>query len=310
MSSYGITSDVRLAAQVLQDGGIVGMPTETVYGLAALARNEQAVSRVFDTKGRPRNHPLIVHVSSLDEAMNWGVFNDSAIALAQAFWPGPLTLLLPRTSIVPDWVTGGRDTVAIRVPSHSVAQELLRAVSDGVVAPSANKFGKVSPTTALHVRDDLGDDVDLILEGGQSEVGIESTIVESTDSFQILRPGKISFEEIARVVHQIPNATEGPSRAPGMLESHYAPDAHVVIVESLDSAQNEIAALSHLHSTRLLYFEDVNEYAEKLYQELRRADRDGIQTVIAVSAPSIGIGSAVNDRLAKAAAHRSSGQSI
>lgn len=304
MSSYGISTDVSLAAQVLHGGGIIGMPTETVYGLAALARDEQAVYRVFETKGRPRNHPLIIHVSSLDEAVKWGQFNQMATALAEAFWPGPLTLLVPRTSLVPDWVTGGRNTVALRVPSHTVAQELLKSVSDGIVAPSANKFGKVSPTTSQHVLTDLGDDVDLILEGGPCEVGVESTIVECTDTFQILRPGMISFDDISRVAQQTPRASEGPSRAPGMLESHYAPDARVFIVDSLEDANLVLAKFEGSTTVRLLHFEDVNEYAERLYEELRAADRKGVQNVVAVRAPSTGVGVAINDRLAKAAANR------
>lgn len=303
MITHGISIDVSLAAQVLQGGGIIGMPTETVYGLAALARDEQAVYRVFDVKGRPRNHPLIIHVSSLDEAMKWGEFNDLATALAKEFWPGPLTLLVPRTSLVPDWVTGGRDTVALRVPRHTVAQELLQSVSDGLVAPSANRFGKVSPTTSKHVLTDLGDDVDLILEGGPSNVGVESTIVECTNTFQILRPGMISFDDISRVTQQTPRASEGPSRAPGMLESHYAPDARIFIVDSLQEANVELAKFDSTTS-RLLHFEDVNEYAERLYEELRDADRKGIQIVVAVRAPSTGVGSAINDRLSKAAANR------
>lgn len=304
MSSFGISTDVSLAVQVLQNGGIIGLPTETVYGLAALAQNEKAVHRIFDTKGRPRNHPLIVHVASLKDAMRFGVFNEHAIALANAFWPGPLTLLVPRTSLVPDWVTGGRDTVALRVPSHVVAQEVLQRVSDGVVAPSANKFGKVSPTSAQHVLADLGDHVDLILDGGPSEVGLESTIVECTREFQILRPGKISTEDITQVVGQLPDSSDGPTRAPGMLESHYAPSAQVIIVDSLEQAQREISRLENLSTSRILSFEDEQMYAENLYQELRSADQDGIQVVVAVRAVPIGIGVAINDRLTKAAAQR------
>ena len=230
MTSFGITTDVVLAADVLRNGGIIGLPTETVYGLAALARDEQAVHRIFDTKGRPRNHPLIVHLSTSADFTQWGRFNETALALAQAFWPGPLTLLVPRTSLVPDWVTGGRDTVAIRVPNHPMAQEILALINDGVVAPSANRFGKVSPTSALHVIADLGDDVDLVLDGGRSDVGVESTIVECTEIFQILRPGNISEIEISKVSGRALGTTSGPSRAPGMLDSHYAPDAKVMLV--------------------------------------------------------------------------------
>ena len=304
MTSHGITSDVSVAADVLRSGGIVGMPTETVYGLAALARNEKSVHRIFDTKDRPRNHPLIIHVSSLEEAMKWGVFNETAIALASEFWPGPLTLLVPRTSLVADWVTGGRDTVALRVPNHPIAQQLLVAVADGVVAPSANKFGKVSPTTADHVLMDLGDEVDAILDGGPCEVGVESTIVECTDSFQILRLGHISSEQITQIAGRQLLSTNGPSRAPGMLESHYAPNAKVLIVDTVEDAEKQLRNMPLSESARILHFEDVNEYAERLYSELRDADTNGATVVIAVRASLSGVGPAVNDRLTKAAADR------
>jgi len=304
MTTHGISSDVSLAVNILLTGGIIGMPTETVYGLAACALNENAVQRVFDTKGRPHNHPLIVHLSPSMDFRKWGIFSEDAEALATSFWPGPLTLLVPRTSIVPDWVTGGRNTVAIRVPSHPLAQELLTRTNTGVVAPSANKFGKVSPTSAGHVLQDLGDEVDLILDGGECEVGLESTIVECTDVFQILRPGQIATEDIIRVTGRNPHQTTGPSRAPGMLASHYAPQAEVMIVDSLDDAQRIQREQSTLRSIHLIYFSDVTSYAEHLYDELRTADRNDCELVIAVRAPSSGIGIAINDRLSKAAADR------
>lgn len=304
MTTHGITTDVSLAAEILRSGGIIGLPTETVYGLAALVQHENAVHRIFDTKGRPRNHPLIIHVSSLEEAKKWGVFNGTAIALASAFWPGPLTLLVPRTSLVPDWVTGGRETVALRIPSHPMARLLLQKVSDGVVAPSANKFGKVSPTTAEHVLADLGDEVDLILDGGACEVGVESTIVECTDSFQILRPGKIASDDIQHVVGRDLSSTTGPSRAPGMLDSHYAPIAKVLIVDTLEEAEELLKSTATSSSCRILHFDDATVYAEHLYSELRDADINRFDVVIAVRATSEGIGPAINDRLAKAAADR------
>lgn len=299
-----ITTDVDEAADVLLAGGIVGMPTETVYGLAAIAMNENAVHRVFDTKGRPRHHPLIVHLSPESDIHRWGVFNDDAKRLADEFWPGPLTLLVPRTSLVPDWVTGGRETVAIRVPSHPITQQFLRKVNDGVVAPSANRFGKVSPTTAQHVAADLGDDVDIILDGGPCSVGVESTIVECTGTCQVLRPGEISETEVARVVGHELNDESGPSRAPGMLASHYAPEAKVVLVDSFASATKMQSELGGDTTTRILHFDDNSVYAERLYEELRNADSENIQVVIAVLASEQGIGKAVNDRLAKAAAQR------
>lgn len=304
MTSLGISNDVDKAADVLLHGGIVGMPTETVYGLAALALNESAVYRVFDTKGRPRNHPLIVHLAHIADVPRWGILNSTAQKLAEAFWPGPLTLLLPRTDLVPDWVTGGRDTVAIRIPQHPMALRLLSIVNDGVVAPSANRFGKVSPTTAQHVLADLDGDVDIILDGGHCTVGLESTIVECTEKFQILRPGQISESQISAVAGIAPETSDGISRAPGMLSSHYAPQATVVITDSLATALQQQSMLSPSNRTRIINFEDANEYAEKLYDELRQADSDAIDVVIAVRAPNAEIGAAVNDRLAKAAAER------
>ena len=191
--SSRITQNVNQACLVLQQGGIVGIPTETVYGLAAVALNEAAVGRVFEAKARPRSHPLIIHLSPSDDVNRWGELNETAQLLASAVWPGPLTLLVPRTSLVPDWVTGGRNTVALRIPAHDMTVALLDALGDAVVAPSANRFGQVSPTSATHVINDLGDSVDLVLDGGQCAIGIESTIVECTSSsVQILRPGKIT----------------------------------------------------------------------------------------------------------------------
>jgi L-threonylcarbamoyladenylate synthase len=304
MTSHGISSDVSLAADILLSGGIVGLPTETVYGLAACALQESAVHRIFDVKGRPRSHPLIVHLSSSADYHQWGLFNEVAESLAQSFWPGPLTLLVPRTSHVPDWVTGGRDTVALRVPNHSLAQELLTRTNTGLVAPSANKFGKVSPTSARHVLDDLGDDVDLILDGGESEVGLESTIVECTANFEILRPGQISIDDIIRVTGHTPKEPTGPSRAPGMLASHYAPHARVVIVDSVDEAQALQQRESSLKKVHIVFFSNVDSYAEHLYDELRMADHNKCELVIAVRAPDQGIGIAINDRLSKAAAGR------
>jgi L-threonylcarbamoyladenylate synthase len=304
MTSFGISTDAALAAEVLRNGGIIGLPTETVYGLAALAKDETAVHRIFDTKGRPRNHPLIVHLSKSMDFTQWGHFDKTALALAHTFWPGPLTLLVPRTSLVPDWVTGGRDTVAIRVPSHPMAQEILTLVADGVVAPSANRFGRVSPTSALHVITDLGDDVDLVLDGGRSDVGVESTIVECTDVFQILRPGHISEEDISKVSGRVPGTSSGPSRAPGMLESHYAPDAKVILAESLDEAEQLLKELPAHTTKRILHIPNLLEFAENLYNELRRADDDQIEVLIAVKALPEGLGIAINDRLSKASALR------
>ena len=301
MTSGEIGSDIRQAATLLRDGGVIGMPTETVYGLAALASNEEAVRRVFDIKGRPYDHPLIVHLSPTEDLSQWGHFNSDATALAQAFWPGPLTLLVPRTARVPDWVTGGRDTVAIRVPNHPVAESLLELVADGVVAPSANLFGKVSPTEAKHVFNDLGKLVDYILDGGPSEHGVESTIVECIDTPTILRPGSVSKDDIEAVLHISMQADTGESRAPGMLTSHYAPNAQVVLVETIEELRNQTSELS-ISGTRCisLQFDSVQEYAFRLYASLRQADETGVDVVVALLPPDQGLGVAIRDRLRKA----------
>jgi L-threonylcarbamoyladenylate synthase len=275
-----------------------------VYGLAALALNETAVSRVFQVKGRPTSHPLIIHLSPLDDINRWGVLNESAEMLANALWPGPLTLLVPRTPLVPDWVTGGRDTVALRIPAHSMTIALLDSVGDAVVAPSANRFGQVSPTSAQHVINDLGESVDLVLDGGPCTIGIESTIVECTNSvLQVLRPGKISALDIATITGLTITETDGPARAPGMLLAHYAPIARVLLCESLAQAEEERQKLvAQGISTEVLHYENVTTYALSLYDNLRSADLLGIDVVIAVLPPNTGIGVAIRDRLTKAAA--------
>lgn len=299
-----ITTDIDKAVEILLSGGVVGMPTETVYGLAALALNSHAVKRVFDIKGRPYHHPLIVHVVNSEEARKWGEFNEHASLLSKAFWPGPLTLLLPRTSLVPDWVTGGRDTVAIRVPSHPVTQEFLKRVGTGVVAPSANKFGKVSPVLAAHVVHDLGNEVDVVLDGGECTIGVESTIVECIgNTVQILRHGGITREQIETELKQNLNSKDGESRAPGMLQSHYSPDAQVLLYETIEEAEEAISHFAENDRTsRLLYHDDPHIYAQRLYQELRQADVDNIDFVCAVLPPLGGLGDAIRDRLNKAAA--------
>jgi len=302
--SSRITQDIDSARDVLKHGGLVGIPTETVYGLAAVALNKEAVGRVFDAKGRPRSHPLIIHLSPSDAINRWGELNEAAQVLATAIWPGPLTLLVPRTRLVPDWVTGGRDTVALRIPAHDMTISLLDALGDGVVAPSANRFGQVSPTSAVHVINDLGDSVDLVLDGGQCAVGVESTIVECTgSSVQILRPGKISAIEIANITGLAISAVAGPSRAPGMLLAHYAPQARVELCNSFTEAQER---QNHYADdgvrAEILHHEDSVTYALSLYDDLRAADMHGTSVVLAVLPPDEGLGTAVRDRLTKAAA--------
>ncbi len=302
--SSRITQDVDRAVEVLQRGGIVGMPTETVYGLAAIARNEEAVSRVYTVKGRPTSHPLIVHLSPHDDIKRWGQLNESAELLSNALWPGPLTLLVPRTALVPDWVTGARDTVALRIPAHDMAIDLLKAVGDAVVAPSANRFGQVSPTCAEHVVNDLGDSVDLVLDGGQCTIGIESTIVECTNSnVQVLRPGKVSALDIAAITGMTISAVDGPSRAPGMLLAHYAPKARVELFTSMDEAEERCNKYESTGvSAVVLHHADMTTYALSLYDNLRSADLNRNEVVLAVLPPDTGLGVAIRDRLSKAAA--------
>ena len=299
-----ITSDVHDASRILNDGGIIGMPTETVYGLAARADKEESVGRIFDIKGRPRNHPLIAHLSAVADPLQWGFFNDHAHALAAAFWPGPITLLVPKTDRVGAWVTGGRNTVGLRVPSLPITQLLLNEVDEAVVAPSANRFGKVSPTTASHVAHDLGSDVDCILDGGQCSIGVESTIVECVNNLvSVLRPGAVTAEQISRVTGLRLVSDDSESRAPGMMVSHYAPNATVVLVASAEEAQSKAHA-QNLNSGEwaLLDNHDVEQYALTMYDLLRTFDIQAKKVVFAVLPNSQGIGEAVQDRLRKAAA--------
>ena len=232
--------DIAAAVDALRAGEVIGLPTETVYGLAADASNPEAVRRIFAIKGRPANHPVIVHIASAADAASWArEFPPVARALAGSFWPGPLTLVLPRAPSVPLDVTGGQDTVALRVPSHPVAQAVLTAFGGGLAAPSANRYGRVSPTTAAHVRADLGDAVRIVLDGGPSEVGLESTIVACLDGrVTILRPGQIDADAIAAVTGPLTDASPAAPRVPGSVVSHYAPrtPVHVVAPDQLDAA--------------------------------------------------------------------------
>ena len=293
-------SDIDRAVSVLRAGGLVAIPTETVYGLAADASNASAVRRVFAVKGRPADHPLIVHVGAPAQLGHWAAtIPPAAAVLADACWPGPLTLLVPRAATVLDVVTGGRATVGVRVPAHPLTLELLARFGGGLAAPSANRFGRVSPTTAGHVRSDLGDDVDFVLDGGPCPVGVESTIVDCTvDPPQVLRPGGISSEEIESLLKMTLGAPDGPSRAPGMLESHYAPRCKVVLANSRAEAE---ARLDRLAGAEILADDELAHYAHTLFASLRDADDRGVGTVIAVLPPASGLGHAIRDRLIKAA---------
>jgi L-threonylcarbamoyladenylate synthase len=316
-----VNPDIETAVRVLKKGGLVAFPTETVYGLGADAENAEAVRRIFRVKGRPEGHPLIVHLADARDADGWVVsVTPLARRLAARFWPGPLTLVLPRAPRVPDAVTGGQDTVALRVPAHPLALDLLRAFGGGVAAPSANRFGRVSPTTAAHVREDLGADIDLVLDGGPCAVGVESTILDlSGREPALLRPGGAAREALeAEAGRAIPPREGGPVRAPGTLPSHYAPDA---IVELARRPEFAARAAGHLAAGRrvavlaaerpaglpeaaLLIELPANpaEAARRLYDALREADRRGCDVVLVELPAETGIGAAVSDRLRRAAA--------
>ena len=316
--------DLKAAASVLRAGGLVAFPTETVYGLGADATNEAAVRRIFEVKARPADHPLIVHLGSADVLDEWAEdIAPAARLLADVFWPGPLTMVLRRSARVPDIVTGGRETVGLRVPDHPVARALLDSFAGAVAAPSANRFGRVSPTTADHVRADLGPDVDLVLDGGACAVGVESTIVDlSAGRIEVLRSGGVSLDRLAEVLGTPPDlwAGDGPARAPGMLASHYAPLAAVVVLAAehvVDRAAEHLAANRMVGVLAPMAFEglpdgvielepagEAEEYARLLYARLRQADRLGIDVLLVVAPPEHGVGVAVGDRLRRAAATR------
>ena len=296
-------SSIERALEILRNGGLVAIPTETVYGLAGDASNEAAVRRIFEAKGRPADHPLIVHVAAAEQLADWAATVPTAAAvLADTCWPGPLTLLVPRAVHVLSVVTGGRDTVGIRVPAHPLTTELLTRFGGGLAAPSANRFGKVSPTTAAHVIADLGSRVDYVLDGGACPVGVESTIVDcSVEPSQILRPGGISSEEISELLNGALAAADGPSRASGMLVSHYAPSARVVLADTVGEAT---AVAARTPGAWILdHSDDLITYARNLYADLRGADERGVQTIVAVMPAAHGLGHAIRDRLTKAAAH-------
>ena len=308
-----MTSEVRRAAEILRAGGLVAFPTETVYGLGADASNAAAIARLYAVKGRPADHPVIIHLDSLERALAWGreVPREARI-LAERFWPGPLTLILKRSDKAKDFVTGGQPSVGIRVPSHPIAQELLKAFGGGVAAPSANRFGHVSPTTAQHVRDDLGADVDLVLEGGASEVGIESTIVDvSGGAAVVLRPGRISLQDIEELGVNVRQRTAASPRHSGGLERHYSPrtPARLVPTHLLDKeiAQrgDKVAVLAFSRPDERVDFwlrmpREPQGYAQRLYAALRELDGTRCELILVEAPPDTPDWAAVRDRLARA----------
>jgi len=311
---------VAEAAKRLAAGDAIGFPTETVYGLGADAANAQAVAKIFALKGRPSDHPLIVHFADPAALDDWAVeIPEAARSLAKAFWPGALTMILKKSSRVPGAVTGGQDTVGLRCPSHPMAQELLREFarigSGAVAAPSANKFGHVSPTTAAHVRDEFGADL-FILDGGPCDVGLESTIIDlSRGKAVMLRPGGISREAIAEVLGETPgDRDEAAPRASGTLEAHYAPRTPLLIVDAALLAEElrmraDYAVLAFndapLGTRSAMWIEastDPQPYGHDLYANLRRLDESGARRILVQEPPSGPEWEAVNDRLTRAAA--------
>lgn len=296
---------MNLAVQTLAAGGLVAIPTETVYGLSAAINNEIALSKIFVVKGRPHNHPLIVHLAHIDQLhLVANNIHPDAIKLAHACWPGPLTLLLQRSENIPMTITGGRDTVAVRIPDNAFTRQLIINLGSPIAAPSANRFGKVSPTTAQHVCDDLQNDVDLIVDDGASSIGVESTIVDfSVSPPQLLRPGGIPIEDIEQILGYTIRDTDGISRASGMLQNHYQPSCNVLLVHTDKEAQQlKVSLVSQYQRIRILNRRDnLPLYATLLYSDLRQADTDRIEVLIAVLPENKGLGLAIRDRLTKAA---------
>ena len=309
-------SAIKKAASVLASGDLVAFPTETVYGLGADATNKDGIARIYEVKGRPSDHPLIVHISSHTQLDKWArEMPEYAITLARTFWPGPMTLVLPRTKLAQNFITGAQDSVALRVPSHPIAQALLIEFEKqgglGIAAPSANRFGKVSPTTAVAVESELCNflnNSDQILDGGPSAVGVESTIIDCTQTIPIiLRPGAVSIEMIENLLSiklQPLNPTSNQIRVPGSLKSHYAPNAKVFL-SGTPKAGDGLIALSNTKTPegviRLASPVNNDQYAHLLYKALRQGDTLGLSNVYAVPPSNEGVGLAINDRLKKAA---------
>lgn len=305
------------AVAILHQGGLVAMPTETVYGLAADAKNPEALKKIFHAKGRPVDHPLIVHLADISQLSEWAIdVSETAVQLAKTFWPGPLTLILKKAPNVSDIITGGQDTIGIRMPNHPIAKALLTAFGHGVAAPSANRFGRISPTTATAVQEELGGAVDLILEGGQCEVGVESTIVDVSGGVpRILRPGMISAMQIENVLHQhLSQQKQNIPRVSGSLDSHYAPQTVLRVMSKKDLLS---AITENDFSKAILIREQITDlpknifsvvmsntpeqYAHDLYLVLRELDKKHFHEIIVEAIPDDANWDAIRDRLMRAA---------
>lgn len=305
---------IREAAAILKAGHLVAFPTETVYGLGADARNPDAVKRIYEVKGRPTDHPLIVHISSINQLEKWASeIPDYAKSLARALWPGPMTLILKRTDIASDFITGGQDTVGLRVPSNPIAlaliQEFEKISNSAIAAPSANRFGQVSPTSSSDVREELGEffsDSDKILEGGISSIGIESTIIDCAGEIPIiLRPGFVTKAQVASITgfpiqDQI---SFSKVKFSGSFEKHYAPKCRIVLGEQVVK-MGGFMALSTIETPegmlRLASPKSVDEYARDLYSTFRRADRESLKVLVVIPPTEDGLGEAIRERLGKA----------
>lgn len=314
-------SDIQAAVRALRAGQLIGLPTETVYGLGADASNPDAVRLVFAVKGRPSTHPLIVHLADPVQLLDWTVdVPDAAHALARRFWPGPLTLVLPRAAHIPTEVTGGQETIALRVPAHPVALNVLRAFGGGIAAPSANRYGRISPTTADAVREELGNAVAIVLDGGVCAVGLESTIVACLDgTVSILRPGHITRDDVRRVVGQVHEPSMTPPRVPGSTRSHYAPATDLELVDSRTlvahvrrhaDAGRRVGVLAlqqrpaTLDATWVVASSTALPYGHHLYAHLRALDRLGVDRLVVETPPTGEAWTAIHDRLRRAAAGR------
>jgi len=306
--------EIKKAAKALNDGHLVAFPTETVYGLGADATNEEAVSRIYSVKGRPKDHPLIVHISSINQLSNWARdIPEYAIKLAKEFWPGPMTLILKRSDLAKDFITGGQDNVGLRVPNQAVALALLSEFEKlgglGIAAPSANRFGAVSPTSSNDVFDELGEyfqSEDLILNGGSCSVGIESTIINCLGgSPSILRPGAVTHEIISSALgnEKLNGIRSGNIRASGNLDKHYSPKAKILI-NNYPKKGEGLIALDSVETPegveRLLAPANLEEYAVGLYEALRLGDKLNLSVINIYTSELIGLGVAINDRINKA----------
>ena len=310
----GNSTDISFAAGLLQDGKLVAIPTETVYGLAANALNADAVLNIFEAKNRPHFDPLIVHVGSINQAQHLTRhISSEAQKLMEAFWPGPLTIVLAKKDIIPHIVTSGMDTVGLRMPSHPMTLELLAHLEFPLAAPSANPFGYISPTSAAHVAEQLGDHIPYILDGGECTVGVESTIIDCTSNVpRILRLGGLSVEAIEEVIGPVEiNAISTSSpQAPGMLHSHYAPRKQLLLGNIHDLLHDhgpDVSILSfrdsyhNYRNIRLSESGDLHEAARNLFSAMRKLDADHHTCIIAEFVPDYGLGRAINDRLKRAA---------